>query len=565
MKIHDRNLIVVLLAVLSSMPIALSASAIGQDASTVNIRPTVPPTSRGLLAADVTVSKKRVRVGEWVTVTMVAPPGVSRPLFSVSFGDGNKQETTNTQINHKYGKIGHYDVYAWVTPQKDSPRRDTPSVSLSADPKLVLVKRPVKFNARIDPDYPDIKFRFVFGDREQTGWQDQSQTVHAYDLANTYLAHVDIGGLDNGAFNLLGRSARQSIQVNFPQPSVELIAEPTRVEVGSPVKFTAVAVPRDPNINYRFVFGDGTPPTAWQNSSQATHQYASANTYSAYVEISTARAALSGANIRSGRKPIQVIPPQSIFVELFVKPTKIETEKPVTLIARADSRDPNIRYRFFYGDGSSSDWQTLPLSRHKYSAADNYFPYVEAGFVNNNQGGKVVATSKPKQVAVTSPTPTPTPTPKPTPTQTPTPTPAGSPTPSPNASPGASPNPSPSGSPTASPGASPNPSASGSQTLSPESSPLPPGPVWPWTFPWWYLLIALLVAGGGYWAFKALFVPPPTFRSRSDAGSSQVDQEGKPLAIESQILLKPNIAEGKYRVGTDEGNLIRSVKRENEE
>jgi hypothetical protein len=73
-----------------------------------------------------------------------------------------------------------------------------------------------------------------------------------------------------------------------------------------------------------------------------------------------------------------------------------------------------------------------------------------------------------------------------------------------------------------------------------------------------------LVVGGGYWTFKALLPPRPTFSSNSDPGSSDVDAGGKPLTIESQILLKPNIAEGDYLVAVDEGTLIQSVRREND-
>jgi hypothetical protein len=100
--------------------------------------------------------------------------------------------------------------------------------------------------------------------------------------------------------------------------------------------------------------------------------------------------------------------------------------------------------------------------------------------------------------------------------------------------------------------------------LSSTGSPLlpPGGPTGPGNFPWWYLLIAL-IGGGGYWAFVALF-PRPTFTSHTDAGSSELDERSKALAIESQILLKPNIADGQYRVGVDEGNLIQSVRREND-
>ena len=189
------------------------------------------------------------------------------------------------------------------------------SVSLSAEPKLVQVKRPVQFNAQLKPENLGTKYRFVFGDSNQTGWQDQSETVHAYDLADTYLAYVDIGGLDNGSFNFISRSARQPIQVNAaPLVSVDLTAEPTKVQVGRPVTFTALATPKDPNTRYRFVFGDGSP-AVWQDRSQATHEYATAQTYSVYVEISTGKIGLSGASIRSARKPIEVIAPSRVSVE----------------------------------------------------------------------------------------------------------------------------------------------------------------------------------------------------------------------------------------------------------
>jgi hypothetical protein len=42
---------------------------------------------------------------------------------------------------------------------------------------------------------------------------------------------------------------------------------------------------RDPNIKYRFVFGDGTPLTNWQDSPQTTHKYDVVGSYPAYVEV----------------------------------------------------------------------------------------------------------------------------------------------------------------------------------------------------------------------------------------------------------------------------------------
>jgi hypothetical protein len=122
MMIQTCNLRIALLLVLSPLAFGTGATVFGQRENMINIRPTVPPAGRGLSPADVAVSRKRVRVGEWVTVTLAAPAGVSRPRFQVNFGDGIRQETASTQIDHQYRKVGHYDVYAWIVPAKDNPR-----------------------------------------------------------------------------------------------------------------------------------------------------------------------------------------------------------------------------------------------------------------------------------------------------------------------------------------------------------------------------------------------------------------------------------------------------------
>jgi hypothetical protein len=82
---------------------------------------------------------------------------------------------------------------------------------------------------------------------------------------------------------------------------------------------------------------------------------------------------------------------------------------------------------------------------------------------------------------------------------------------------------------------------------------------------WWkYLLVALLISFVGYRTYGLLFAPRPTFRPVPDAGGSGVDEVTNPLAINSQILLKPDIADGLYRVSTAEPNLVRSIRREND-
>ncbi|MBC8028563.1 MAG: PKD domain-containing protein [Pyrinomonadaceae bacterium] len=554
MKIQGRYLIVPLLAVLTCLPAVPSGTALGQDATWVIIRATAPPGRPGRVPARVTVSKSRVRVGEWLMVSLAPPAGVNRPLFRVSFGDGREEVTRNRQIDHKYGRVGHYDIYASVESEAPPPPPPVPRVVLSVAPNTTPVEKPVTFNAQLSSSYPGIKYRFVFGDNDQTAWQDQPLTTHEYAQANTYRAYVEIGADDNGSFKPLGGSARETVRVNAqPQPrdSVNLNANPTTVAVGRRVTFNARAISRDLNISYRFVFGDGSA-TDWQTSSQALYDYASPNSYQAYVQIRSSSITFGRPVISSARQPIQVIAPQRrLAVDLTVDPATANTETLVTLTARVNSRDTNIRYRFFYGDGSASEWQVGRRSSRRYPVANTYFAYVEAGLLNNNLAINVEATSKTKQVAVTPIAP-------PTPSPTPTPTPGSSPTSSPGSSPTSSPGSSPSSSPGSSP-TSPGPPRSITDSSPPPADGDPPARSW-----WKYLLVALLIAFVGYRTYGLLFAPRPTFRPVPDAGGSGVDEVTNPLAINSQILLKPGIADGLYRVNTDEPNLVRSIRREND-
>ena len=327
MEMRPRYLIVAALAILASVPAVPIGPALAQDANPVFIRASAPRTRSGRVPVNVKVSKSRVRVGEWVMVNLTPPAGVERPLFRVNFGDGREDLTRNRQIDHKYGRVGHYDVRAWV--EAESPRlRPVPRVFLSVAPNATPVGKPVAFSAQLAGSYPGIKYRFVFGDRSQTAWLDQPQTTHAYALADTFNAYVDIGAEEDGIFKVVGRSGRELVRVNDQsRDSVSLAANPSTVEVGRRVTFNARANSPDSNLSYRFVFGDGSV-VDWQRSSQATHDYASPNTYEAYVQIRSS--AVSRLITSSARTAIRVIPP----------PTPLATPRPNSSLAPSPRSSP---------------------------------------------------------------------------------------------------------------------------------------------------------------------------------------------------------------------------------
>ena len=77
-------------------------------------------------------------------------------------------------------------------------------------------------------------------------------------------------------------------------------------------------------------------------------------------------------------------------------------------------------------------------------------------------------------------------------------------------------------------------------------------------------LALVLIAFGGYRGLKAAFFRRPSFKPRVDAGSAEVDEGKQPLAIDSQVILRPNIADVEYDVSTDDASLIVSIRRRND-
>jgi PKD repeat protein len=344
MQIQACPLIVALLALLSYLPatttatnrVALARSAgivpissvvpkeaatrkvakqppLRQQPNTVNIRPRVAAVQSGVPTVQITVDKSRVPVNETVVFTLAPASVVSdaRNVVTIDFGDGSQSVTRQTEIVHPYGAPGIYTVTVSVKSSGPNPGPDprVPRVSLTATPATVAAERPVNFIARLSFSYPNIKYRFFFGDKSQTDWQDVPQTTHEYLSAGTYPAYVDIGVLNSGRVEQKGGSTRQPIQVTQPPVgAVDLIADPTPVEAGRSVKFTARIASRDPNTRYRFFFGDGSPPSGWQDSPQTTHTYPVAGIYPAYVQIGLYDNGRISMRATSSPRPISVTP-----------------------------------------------------------------------------------------------------------------------------------------------------------------------------------------------------------------------------------------------------------------
>jgi hypothetical protein len=569
MRISPRLLNVFLLVVAACLPTAL-----GQQPGSVNIRQRVVTSPAGLPTVNVTVDRNRVPVNDEVTFTLSPAGVVSNQKYTITlqFGDGTQTQTHATQVIHPYRAPGNYRYSISVTSSdKGSPTSSRiPRVTLSAAPTAVSINQSVVFSAQLSENYQNIKYRFVFADGSQTNWQDSPQTKHEYAAPKTYLAYVDIGEPIGGSVRRIGGSVRKAIEVTQavtpPKVSVNLTAKPVRVEERQVVSFTARVASNTTNVRYRFVFGDKTPTTDWQVNAQTRHRYLAAGNYSARVDVRVVNNRSAVQSVSSTPLLIEVKSTAQPVVSLTANPTSVVENLPVFFRAKMDSANSSIRYRFNFGDGSRpTAWTGKAIETHAYARAGNYAPYVEIGRTTD-MPIKVIASST-RQVTVTTFLPpdgvTPTPSPVPSqPVSGPIQSPFGTvpPSPSPDKS-------SPSGIATgtpdrSSPSAGPNISNTGSTTAStggPSPGQTPDGLPSPSNNWWIYLLIALALFAG-YHTWKWLTAPRPTFHPRLDPGVSQVGAE-KPLSIDFQLQLNPDIAAGEYGLETNESSFIRSERK----
>jgi hypothetical protein len=125
---------------------------------------------------------------------------------------------------------------------RNSARLEVPHVTLSASPTSVAPGRRVRLVAHLASGYPNIRFRFGFGDGTESSWQTSTITTHTYQAPGNYLPYVDIGVATGAGVTRLGGSPRARIHVTQTSPG--LYVSPATIGTGRPVTFN----PRSSNV-----------------------------------------------------------------------------------------------------------------------------------------------------------------------------------------------------------------------------------------------------------------------------------------------------------------------------
>jgi hypothetical protein len=232
MRFQPRFLVVVLIALFVRLPVG------GQQSTpTVNLRPRTTVTDPNLPSVRVTVDQQRVPLGTLVNFSLspVTIVGDRRYVVTLYFGDGQRQVMRQAAITHLYQAVGNYTYSVAVK----SAAADVPRVDLSASPLPAQTGQAVRFTAQTSGPYPNLQYRFDYGDGTQPQWQASSAAEHTYARAGNYSAYVDIGD----GTQRIGGSLRKQIPITSPARSVSLSATPLRAQAKRPVTYTAKVTP----------------------------------------------------------------------------------------------------------------------------------------------------------------------------------------------------------------------------------------------------------------------------------------------------------------------------------
>jgi hypothetical protein len=203
-----------------------------------------------------------------------------RFVVTLHFGDGRQQVMRKPEVTHLYQSIGTFTYSVAVTQSQNNSNDKVPSVTFTASPSNAREGDLVKFIAQPSGPYPNLEYRFVYGDGSVSAWQTGAQSDHVYQRAGKFFAYVDIGD----GKQRLGGSARKQIAIGSSRPLTVSMTATQPARAGRPVAFNARAFPKSVNAKYQFTFGDGQQ-SLWQVNPQAQHVYKTGGSYSAFVQV----------------------------------------------------------------------------------------------------------------------------------------------------------------------------------------------------------------------------------------------------------------------------------------
>jgi len=313
--------------------------------------------------------RQHTRVGEAIQFRGGIKPISENVRYRFYYGDGERsgwlEEPT---ASHTYSKPGLYHAYLMANIGERKLRSDEISIDVSqiayilhleAHPLSTLPGEHIEFVAILEPEAPNAKYRFGFGDGKRTKWIRKNQIDHLYVSPGIYYPSVEV----KIGEQIIAKET--TVEVRTIEYAVGLKANRQHVQVGEKVRFKGGIKPISENVQYRFFFGDDKN-SGWLNEPVSDHTYANSGTYHAYL---VARICERSFNSEKISIDVREIP---YTLQLEANPSSTLLGEQIEFTALLEPEAPNARYQFDFSDGEPHTESGRPNAVHVYRTPGAY-------------------------------------------------------------------------------------------------------------------------------------------------------------------------------------------------
>lgn len=315
--------------------------------------------------------------------------------YSWNFGDG--QTGSGVSVSHSYASIGQKTVTLTVTDNCGASASDTAIITISNSSNPCATNTPptpnlgpdrsgvvgtaISFSAAASSDAQNNmnQYWFNFGDGAFTGWQSQSSATHAYSAQGNYSARLwckdSCGAMSVADIAVITVSANNGNNSCNGNTAPIANAGPDQAGILNQSVFFNASASSDSGgsiVSYSWNFGDSTGASGATPNS--FHIYTSTGQKTVTLTVTDNCGATAtdqmivnvqpSAPCANNQAPIANAGPDKTTPALI----------PVLFngSASSDADGQVISYRWFFGNGQSTNWQPSPSTTHSYTAGGNF-------------------------------------------------------------------------------------------------------------------------------------------------------------------------------------------------
>ena len=315
-------------------------------------------------------NQTKITLGQSIKFEAVLEPPDQNAEYNFIFDDGKTSgwiREPNTEYTYRFS--GEFQAFVQVRSGEqilaDSPTIAVTVEEIQYETTLRISNRnpaageDLRFEGSITPGAEGVRFRFVYGNGEQSEWLRQPAIDYSYSKPGRYRVAL-MAVIGGQTF----RSSDTLITVRQIVLNLAIVDSPPYF-TEKPIKFTLRPAPDIKGLQFQFNYGDDSA-SRWQTNKTVEHVYTAPRQAHA---IAVAR---KDGKILAQSNPVSLTIKIEYKVDLTVNNTKPFSGEDVSFEGSLDPSAQNVSYRFDFGDGTQSAALAAPVTDHFYRESGRY-------------------------------------------------------------------------------------------------------------------------------------------------------------------------------------------------